>query len=292
MNRKFLMLIQREFWESKALWMVPVAVAILIIGAATFGQLGMRSGDSISVSASTADIGQRIGAVSLMGIVVVLFVVTGFAVFTFLLDCLLAERRDRSILFWKSLPVSDAQTVLAKLATAMVVMPLGTMLLAMLTQPVVALITWVRFEELRPLIDFGLFAAWPATLARLGGIWIFSTLWFAPLALYLMLASVLAKRAPILYAALPPLVLILGERQLLGSRVITDFLADRLFPWPSRMQHLMGSLQPPLGGDPRITGIEPNWWIPFQDPNLWIGLAVAAGMLYIVIRLRRYRDDT
>jgi hypothetical protein len=26
--------------------------------------------------------------------------------------------------------------------------------------------------------------------------------------------------------------------------------------------------------------------------NLWLGLVAAAGMLYLVVRLRRYRDDT
>ena len=62
----------------------------------------------------------------------------------YLLDCLSAERRDRSILFWKSLPVSDGLTVASKLLTAFVVVPLGVFLLAMVTYFVFALIIAVR----------------------------------------------------------------------------------------------------------------------------------------------------
>jgi ABC-2 type transport system permease protein len=225
----------------------------------------------------------------LTGIVAFLSLVTGFAVFAYLLDCMFSERRDRSILFWKSLPVSDAQTVLAKLTVAMLVLPLGMILLALLTQPVVALISWLRFEQLRPYIDFGLFAAWPGTLARLGVVWAFTVLWFAPIATYLMLASVLAKRAPLVYAVLPPLVLILGEKLILDSAHAGRFIGARLFPWPSRLQDLLG---PVPRKNPGPVMVESHWWIPFQDPNLWLGLAVAVGMLYIVIRMRRYRDDT
>ena len=44
------------------------------------------------------------------------------------------ERRDRSILFWKSLPVSDATTVLSKASIPLVVVPLVTFAVTVATQ--------------------------------------------------------------------------------------------------------------------------------------------------------------
>src|SRR3546814_20822192 len=52
---------------------------------------------------------------SAMGLLVV---VLGFVVFFYCLGALYDDRRDRSILFWKSLPVSDASTVLSKVFSA------------------------------------------------------------------------------------------------------------------------------------------------------------------------------
>ena len=50
------------------------------------------------------------------------------------LDALHGERRDRSILFWKSLPVSDLTTVLAKASVPCRVLPPRAFALALATQ--------------------------------------------------------------------------------------------------------------------------------------------------------------
>jgi hypothetical protein len=88
-----------------------------------------------------------------------------------------------------------------------------------------------------------------------------------------------------MYASLPPLVLSLVERLTFGTSEVGRFVGERLFPWPTRVSHLLGR-----GKDWITTG--GDWWVVFQDPKLWLGLVAAAGMLYTVIRLRRYRDDT
>jgi ABC-2 type transport system permease protein len=293
MNRTFMTLIRREFWENKSLWIAPLAVAGVLLCGAMFAQLRVGRGGAFSVSPPTVpQASQAMSAVSLTGIASVLAAVAAFAAFAYLLDCLFAERRDRSILFWKSLPVSDAQTVLSKLAVVMLAVPLGVILLALCTQPVIALITWLRFESLRPYIDFGLFAAWPRTLAHFSAVWAFTLLWYAPVAMYLMLASVLARRAPLVYALAPPLVLILAEKLTFDTTHVARFVLERIFPWPTRLPHLLGTSDSSLNFGPRVVATPLHWWAPFQDPKLWAGLAVAAGMLYIVIRLRQFRDDT
>jgi hypothetical protein len=82
-----------------------------------------------------------------------------------------------------------------------------------------------------------------------------------------MFASVASRRAPILIAFLPLVTLGIAESILFHSNYVWQFVGYRLRPQPDLVRAL-------------------------ADPNLWLGLAVAAGMLYIVVRLRRYRDDT
>jgi ABC-2 type transport system permease protein len=197
-------------------------------------------------------------------------------ILTYLSDCLFSERKDRSILFWKSLPVSDAKTVLSKLAVAMLVLPLGLILLSVLTHFAVSGIMLLRFQDMQGLTGVGYWSGWASALGRIAVCCLFAVLWYLPVAAYQMLASVLAKRAPLMYVVLPPVLLILGERLLLETGHIATFVIGRLVPRNAE------SLLRPNGA----------LWMPFQDVNLWMGLAVAAGMLYIVIRLRRYRDDT
>jgi ABC-2 type transport system permease protein len=206
-------------------------------------------------------------------------------VFAYLLDCLFAERKDRSILFWKSLPVSDAETVLVKLFVALVLAPAGAILLTLVLQPILGLIVYLGVESLRGSMGLDVFSSWPAILPRIGVIWAFSTLWYAPLACYLMLASVLAPRTPLVFAVVPPLMLSVLERTTLSTSYIGQFLLERLVPGRKLDRGLMLA----EGSDSSSIG---EWVQPFLLPELWLGLAAAAGMLYIIIRLRRFRDDT
>ncbi len=266
MKGAFTTLIKREFWESKLLWMAPLAAALLIIGSSIFG--------SFRITGDMPTGARDLAGGTLIGIMVFLGVVGCITVFTYLSDCLYSERKDRSILFWKSLPVSDGQTVLSKLAVGMLVLPLGLMILAVITHLLVSAIMMVRFDEVQSFTWF--WSGWVNALGRTAIAWVFVLLWYLPVAAYLMLASVIAKRAPLMYVLLPPVVLTLWERMMLKTSHIAGFLKERLVPGNS------GQLLDP-SGDP---------WLAFQDTHLWMGLAVAAGILYIVIRLRRYRDDT
>ena len=267
MNRVFFTLIRREFWENKALWIAPLAAAGLILAGSAFGQMwvdGVRTPPSARMA-----MGMMVGVIGFLGVIACL------AVFSYLTDCLYSERKDRSILFWKSLPVSDLQTVLSKLVVAMVVVPLGVLLLSLVTQLIGAGIISLRADAVAVWPGAG---AWFETLGRVLVAWCFAVLWYAPVAVYLMLASVLARRAPVAYAVLPFVVLTLWEKLMFDTNHIGQFLAGRLMPWSRNGIHVLG----------------PNGDLlqAFTDPQLWLGLAVAAGMLYIVVRLRRYRDDT
>ena len=255
-------LIRRELWENRSLWIAPSTVAVFLIGAAAVS-LGQMNFDLIP---ARANMGRGMLPASVWGIAALIMLVGCIAIVSYLLDCLYAERKDRSILFWKSLPVSDAYTVLAKFALALVLAPLFVYLLALTTHLICSAMLLLRQGGYEFLARSWGNGSWFGVQGELLGRLLLSLIWYAPLAAYLMLASVLSRRAPMLMAVLPPLVLALTERLVLDTIYIGTFL----------LRHVT-----PVGMLSRVA-----------DPELWLCLPVAAAMLYLVVRLRRYRDDT
>src|SRR5438093_2716605 len=98
------------------------------------------------------------------------------------LDALHGERRDRSILFWKSLPVSDLTTVLSKATIPLVVLPLVAFAITVCVQVIMVLQTSVVliFHGLSPATTwthFPIFQNWLVLLYGLVAI----ALWHAPI---------------------------------------------------------------------------------------------------------------
>ncbi len=130
--KTFTTLIKREYWEHPALWVVPALFAALMVLGHLFGIYSMwrfgvdpeelRWGIEQVTSMDPAD---RFAFMQgmLIGLAVPFGVFLGFLMFFYALDSLYADRRDRSILFWKSMPVSDVETVLSKLVMALVGVP-------------------------------------------------------------------------------------------------------------------------------------------------------------------------
>jgi ABC-2 type transport system permease protein len=287
-QNKYLTLVRREIWEHRSLWLLPLTGAGLLLFSTLFGPAVHNGVDVTITPIMPAGVGGAVGAISSAVIMGVVGLFACIVAFFYLLDCLSAERKDRSILFWKSLPVSDAETVLAKLSVALVLLPLFVLVVSVLLQPLLAGILALRIPEVRPHLGEllgGSFAALP----RMIGIGIFALLWYAPVAAYMMLASVLARRAPIVYAIVPPVALCIAERLLLNSGLISRFFGERLMPWPERRRYLVVIRD--YDGD-GIATISHDWWKLFADLELWLGVAAAVGIVYAVIRLRRYRDDT
>src|ERR1700689_2296564 len=124
--------IRREFWEHRALWLAPLGIAdVLLVAAAVFGhfRLYIHDGQGLQEGSSV----RRLYQFVLVGWAVPFYLPAGILASAYLLDCLYAERRDRSILFWRSMPVSDARAVLVKLAVGLLIVPLGAYALAALT---------------------------------------------------------------------------------------------------------------------------------------------------------------
>ena len=125
-----LTLVRREFWEHRALWLAPLVVAALLALVAAIGRVHIDMDDAPDLSSEQ----QRVALFSIIQWVLAmpLYIVIIFVGSFYLLDCLYAERKDRSIRFWKSWPVSDGLTVCAKLLVGLVIAPFGVFALALL----------------------------------------------------------------------------------------------------------------------------------------------------------------
>lgn len=133
-------LFQRESWEHPNLiWRIPVGLLILnvalAIGSVAFG-LQYFGTENFRFEFNSQDLsfdqggpGQAAATFFLMSF----FLLGQMVAFGYLLSALYEERKDRSILFWKSLPVSDFQVVLSKALMGLMVIPGLYFLLAMLT---------------------------------------------------------------------------------------------------------------------------------------------------------------
>jgi len=287
-NSRYVMLVRRELWEHRTLWLAPAVVAALMVILPMFGNFRAGPGFQINVNAPEVPtaVQQYFGQIVMVSLATVLGVVSCIVSVIYLLDSLFAERKDRSILFWKSLPVTDTETVLSKLVLALVIIPLMTLLLAFAAYCMLAGLLYLRYEQLRPALENLSLAQGLISVGQLVNTWLFVLLWYAPVAAYLMLASVLARRAPLVYAVLPPFVVVMIESMLFG----TDHVARLLRRW------LLPTSQRDPASDFRLSDGRimdgPDWANALSQPDIWLGLAAAVVMVYIVIRLRRYRDDT
>ena len=280
-TRPFLTLVRRELWEHGSLVWAPLAMAVTIIVVSLVSVMVKTSvdidlGEDRPLPELFGDAEKQRGIFSLVmaGLVLPQLLVAFVVVFFYLLDGLFTERRDRSILFWKSLPVSDTKTVLSKLFVALVAMPLWSWALSLVVGLVVFGVLATQVSG-TPAAGLGTWhgGTWLTVQAAMLGKMAIAALWYLPVAGWLLWVSVLAKRAPFLWATLPFLVLSLAERIALGSNVVGAMVAQRLFGFREEVS-LMSEF--PL----------------LASPALWIGVAVGAALVYAAIRVRRRSDDS
>ena len=280
-TRPFLTLVRRELWEHGSLIWAPLAMALMIIVVSLVsgmvkGSIDIDLGEDRPLPELFGDAEKQRGIFTLVmaGLVLPQLLVGFVVVFFYLLDSLFTERRDRSILFWKSLPVSDAKTVLSKLFVALVAVPLWSWALSLVVGLVVFGVVAAQVSG-TPAAGLGTWhgGTWLTVQASLLGKLAIGVLWYLPVAGWLLLVSVLAKRAPFLWATLPFLVLSLAERIALGTNVMGALVAQRLFGFREEVA-LMSEF--PL----------------LASPDLWIGVAVGAALVYAAIRVRRRSDDS
>ncbi len=296
MVQTMITLIRREFWEHRALWIAPGIVGVLLVLSA----LPLHIGNvSLGSHAEFADPDKRRGIFTLMvwGQSVPQYLVMAIVVSFYLLDCLYSERKDRSILFWKSLPVSDSSTVISKLLVGLVVVPLGVYLIAMVTGILFQAI-WAARMAAGSAPDIAVAwdtVAWLKVQAlTLYGL-VISMLWYSPLAAFLLLVSAWARKNVFLWATLPPIIAVIAEKWAFGTRYFVALLKYRT--WGIWDALLVPSTTAKNFQTPHVVSLADlfdnlTMVKAFLNVDLWLGAAVAAALVFAAVRIRRYRDDT
>jgi ABC-2 type transport system permease protein len=268
--------VRRELWENRSIYIAPLAVAAFIV----FGNLVAAI---VTFWAHAAKLGTQpdklaahfnFAALGLMGTT---FIVAIF----YCLDALIGERRDRSILFWKSMPVSDFTTVISKAVIPIAVLPLLTFVITIITQSMMLVLSsavvlttgqsaaayWTKLPWLQ---------MWLMLLYHLVAV---HGLYYAPIFGWLLLVSAWARRVPFLWAALPLAAIGIVEKVAFNTSHFGAMLASRISGGESG--------DPAQGGAMMLGHFHPGEFL--SAPGLWIGLAAAAVFLAAAVRLRRYR---
>jgi ABC-2 type transport system permease protein len=275
--------VRRELWENRSIYIAPLAAAAVFL----FGFLisTIRLPDKMRGLSALDPAHQREAIAMPYDMAAGLLMLTALIVGVFYcLDALHGERRDRSILFWKSLPVSDLITVLSKASIPLVVLPLLTFTITVALQWIMLLLSTAV------LLGNGLNVAtlWTQlsflqmSLMLLYHLLTVHALWHAPIYGWMLLVSGWARRAVFLWAALPLVAIAVVEKIAFNTSHFVAMLENRLSGGGVEAFTAPGSL--PM--DP-MTHLTPGNYL--SSPGLWIGLAVTAAFLAAAVRLRRYQ---
>ena len=278
--RTFLWSVRRELWEHRSVYLAPPAVAALLM----IGFLLSTWRLPAALRAAAAGESERfMNGYSAVAFAVLLI---GYLVSVFYcLDALQGERRDRSILFWKSLPVSDAITVLSKAAVPLVIIPVvmfATIVAANTVMVGVASLV-VMASGLAPGDYWGRLDVafmWAALVQGL----LFMTLWFAPLWAWLLMVSAWARRMAFVWAIGPVVALAAFEHVASGHLGGYRFFERRFAGGFREAFSVEGLGRTPINGPEHLDPVR-----LFTSPELWGGVLVATLFLFAAVRFRRSR---
>jgi ABC-2 type transport system permease protein len=281
--RRFCWCVRRELWENRSIYLAPLAVA----GVVLFGFFLSMTGLSHKLPGLSAlDWAHQVHPPRMpydaaAGMIMIAVLAVGFF---YCLDALHGERRDRSILFWKSLPVSDRTTVLAKTTIPLLIVPLVGFAITVATQFVMLLLN----SAVLLASGHSAMALWTdlaltqTSLLLLYHLMTVHSLWSAPLYGWLLLISAWARRAAFLWATVPLLAIIAMEKILFNTAHFAAMLENRISG--GGMEAITAADTLPM--DP-TTHVTLGRFL--SSPGLWIGLLITAGFLYAAIELRRQR---
>ena len=282
-TRQIYWALRREFWENRYIYLAPLGVAALFL----FGFVILHTMIHNPMRAlSTLAPDKQREAIRLpydmaAGLLMGTFL---FTAMFYSVETLQRERRDRSILFWKSLPVSDLTTVLTKASIPFLILPLISCAIALVLQFLMLLASTAMVAG----SGFSVAAYWEQVSVFRGFLLLVyhvmtvHVLWAAPIYGWLLLVSAWARRAALLWAVLPPLAIGSLEKLLFNTANFGAFVG-RFFTGGPEGSYPPGSM--PMDPGTHLT--------PFRflaSPGLWIGLAVTAAFLAAAVRLRRYRE--
>jgi ABC-2 type transport system permease protein len=287
--RPFYWSVRRELWENRSIYVAPLAVAAVVLLGSAISLVGVprsvRGVAALDLAMQSTMLAHPYAHIGM------LLVATGILVGIFYcLDALHGERRDRSILFWKSLPVSDLTTVLSKATIPFVILPL----IIFVTTVVLQFIMLLMSSAVLLATGAGVTTLWARLplfqmqLVMLYGL-IVLALWHAPIYAWLLLVSGWARRAAFLWAVLPLVAIGVFEWIAFHTSYFGSLMHDRVGGFAAHAFALRQPGSAPV--DPHfipLALIAPGKFL--STPGLWLGLAVAAIFLALAVRLRHYRE--
>ncbi len=314
----FKWLLKREYWENRGgfVWAPVITggiISFLYLVLAVIGSIAGRNslhGDSFTVDGGSQKIHAMVGAYGdgvLLAGVLLTCVVLAFVVFFYALGSLYDDRRDRSVLFWKSLPVSDTRMVFSKAAWALLLAPLvavGVGILIGLTLWIISALTLsvngvsagtAVFTHSHPLrIIGGVLASLPVYI-----------MWALPTVGWLMLCSAWARSKPFLWAVLLPVLaaVMISMVDILPQLKIPHDVVWYTLVFRGLLSVVPGTWYPAIGHgptDPNIHIETPDQlasaidlttgWQAFATADMWIGAAFGIACIVGAIYLRRWRE--
>jgi ABC-2 type transport system permease protein len=270
----------RELWENRSIYIAPLIVAIVVLFGFLVSTVGLPERRRAVLLLDPAKARAAIEMPYNVGAMMLIF--TAFIVGVFYcLDALHGERRDRSILFWKSLPVSDLTTLLSKATIPLVALPLVTFAIVVATQLVMLLWTSVLLisHGMSPGSTWTNFNLFEQSFILLYGL-VAIALWHAPIYGWALLVSGWARRATFLCAVVPFLAIGFFEKITFGTSHFASMLKNRLMGFAPEAFAFNGHS---IAG-PQLTPMR-----YLSTPGLWLGLICAVAFVVAAIRLRRYR---
>jgi len=273
--------VRRELWEHRAVYIGPLAAA----GVFLFGflislfHLPNRMREALVDPSKMKSLGTSYefaaAAIMMVAAIVQIF---------YCLDALQGERKDRSILFWKSLPVSDLTTVLSKASIPFVILPA----LAYGAVVVTAFVMLVLSSVVLGLSGLSAAPLWTQLSLLQGAVLLLyhmitvHILWYAPIICWLLLISAWARRAALLWAVLPPFCVGILEKLVFNTSHFAMWIQYR-FSGGMEAETVPGTM--PMNPMTRLT---PGHFL--LTPGLWLGWVVAAICLALAVRIRRNRE--
>ena len=280
-KRSFYWSLRRELWEFRSIYLAPLIVASLVLISFLVSMAHMARQMRNAAILSPAQVDEFIqrpygdAAMFLMGISFIVAIL-------YCLEALHAERRDRSILFWKSLPLSDFTTVCAKMSIPVIVIPLIVVVLTILTNLIMLLLnsavlvaSGYGLEVLREHLPLG--QMWSMMTYHM---FVIHGLWLAPVYGWLLLASSWSRRLAF-WAALPMIIIGMAEKIVFESAHFLNWLKYHF--------------NAPASGAYPGSSSALNEWMHLHssqvllNPGLWTGLAFAAICVLAAARVRRTR---
>jgi ABC-2 type transport system permease protein len=276
-TQPFLWSIRREFWEFRSIYIAPLGVALLVLFSFIVSMVRISHQAEPMTEAEVIQRPYNFAALFLMGIC---FVVSIF----YCLEALSTERRDRSILFWKSLPISDFTTVLTKFSIPIVALPVIAVVLTIVTHVIMLLLNSAV------LLASGQSVSMLWSSLPLGQMWMMQAyhmlvlhgLWFAPVYGWLLLMSAWAGRLAILWAVVPFVVIGVFEKMLFNSQHFGHWMMYRFGGAPASNAYPGGHMAMHAWAHLHLAEV-------LFNPSLWAGLIAAAVFLFLTARVRRSR---